>query len=215
MQVTQSYAFGSPNVGPGGGGGYNFGSITKLIAAAADPNPAVYKATNNDYTIEADASNQNIQIVLPAASKAVGQIKTIKRIDASYASGNSVTILAVDGSTIEGLSSIALTAQSSVVKVQSDGTQWIVNSGQNSAPFPIPATPGAIAAITVGASPFTYTATQAGTVYTSAGTVSALQFKRGATTIDTGIVDGPVPVDIGDKVIVTYSVAPTMNFAPI
>ncbi|TGB34395.1 hypothetical protein [Burkholderia thailandensis] len=212
MQITQSYAFGAAPVGPGGGGGYAYGSVTKLVAASSDANPAVYNATNNDATIEADVSSQNVQIVVPAASKSLGQIKTIKRIDATYASGNSVSLTTIDGSLVEGLASISLTAQNAVVRIQSDGTQWSILDGQNSAAW---GSVGAIAAITVGASPFSYTATSAGTVVISGGTVSAVTLKRGTpAAISVGETGGVVPVSAGDIVTVTYSAAPTMDFVP-
>ncbi|CAJ8797178.1 Uncharacterised protein [Burkholderia pseudomallei] len=212
MKITQSYAFGSAPVGPGGGGGYAYSSVTTLIASANDANPAVYTATNNDAMIEADASSQNVQIVLPAASKALGQIKTIKRIDVSYASANSVSVTTVDGSLVEGLASVSLTAQNAVVKVSSDGTQWSILDGQNSAAW---GAAGAIAAVTVGASPFAYTATSAGMVVISGGTVSAVTLKRGSpAAISVGETSGVVPVSAGDIVSVTYSAAPTMSFVP-
>lgn len=76
-------------------------------------------------------------------------------------------------------------------------------------------TANAIASITVTASPFAYTATARGQVYLSAGTVSSVTLKRGATTIATGILAGAFDVASNDVLTVTYAVAPTMNFVPL
>ena len=74
---------------------------------------------------------------------------------------------------------------------------------------------GTVAGITPGASPYTYTASVAGTVFVSGGTVSAITFTRSSSTIPTGFLAGAIPLRAGDSVTVTYSAAPTMNFAPV
>ena len=69
--------------------------------------------------------------------------------------------------------------------------------------------------VTVGASPYAYTATTKGRVVTSGGTVSAITLTRGsAGAINMGVTAGSVAVDAGDIVTVTYSAAPTINFIP-
>lgn len=74
------------------------------------------------------------------------------------------------------------------------------------------AAPAPPSAITVSSSPFSYTASAAGSVVLSGGTVSGRTLKRGQVTIS---IDSPtVPVARGDIVTVTYSVKPTMNFLP-
>lgn len=73
-------------------------------------------------------------------------------------------------------------------------------------------TPGAIQAVTVGASPFAYTATTDGFLAITGGTVSGVTFKRGTTTVN--VATGNVPVRNGDIVTVTYTAAPTVNFMP-
>ena len=75
-------------------------------------------------------------------------------------------------------------------------------------------TPAASSAITVGASPFAYTATTGGTVAISAGTVTAVTLTRASTVIATGVLAGLIPVRNGDIVTVTYTAAPTMVFTP-
>jgi hypothetical protein len=67
-------------------------------------------------------------------------------------------------------------------------------------------------AATVGASPFSYTAPQAGVVLISGGTVSLVEYGRGGVFTNIGTVAGAVPVSQGDVVRVTYTVAPTMTF---
>ena len=72
----------------------------------------------------------------------------------------------------------------------------------------------AVSALTVGASPYAYTAASRGSVAVSGGTVSALTITRGGVVVPTGEVAGMVPVMNGDIVTVTYTAAPTMNFIP-
>ena len=67
--------------------------------------------------------------------------------------------------------------------------------------------------ISVGASPFRYTATQKGFVILSGGTVTAVQFNRSVTTL-TGQTSGIFPLSQGDVLTVTYSGLPTMTFVP-
>ena len=70
-------------------------------------------------------------------------------------------------------------------------------------------------AITPGASPYTYTAPFDGWVTVSGGTVSGLDLSRDGTTfIATGVLAGPIPVSRLDKLKVTWTGSPTMNFFP-
>lgn len=73
-------------------------------------------------------------------------------------------------------------------------------------------TAGAAAvAITAGASPFAYTATYAGSVAISAGTVSAVTLTRAAVVVWSVTASNEIiPVRAGDVITVTYTVAPTM-----
>lgn len=73
----------------------------------------------------------------------------------------------------------------------------------------------AASAITIGASPFSYTASIKGFVNIQGGTVSAVDLVRNGTTTNLGTAAGNYPVSNGDKIIVTYSVVPTaMKFVP-
>lgn len=68
--------------------------------------------------------------------------------------------------------------------------------------------------ITVDVSPFSYTAVEPGFVFVTGGTVSAIHLIRGSNDLNfTG--QETIPVSIGDAVIVTYTVLPTMMFIPI
>lgn len=75
--------------------------------------------------------------------------------------------------------------------------------------------PSKVVAITVGASPFTYTNTtnRVQLVGIAGGTVSNASYFRGAQLIGAAAGGGVWPVSPGDKMIVTYSVAPTMTSA--
>lgn len=66
------------------------------------------------------------------------------------------------------------------------------------------------AAVT-GASPFSYTANTKGNLFVIGGTVSNITLTRGTGTFNlTG--EKVIPISIGDKVTVTYSVLPAMTF---
>ncbi|MHB8915933.1 MAG: polysaccharide deacetylase family protein [Thiobacillus sp.] len=66
-------------------------------------------------------------------------------------------------------------------------------------------------AITVGASPFAYTAPYGGSVSISGGTVSSVTVTRNSVVVYTSaLADNIVPVRTGDIVTVTYTAAPTM-----
>lgn len=71
-----------------------------------------------------------------------------------------------------------------------------------------------LVSVTPGASPWTYDAAQIGVLYVSGGNVSLIQLIRGGTAIPTGITSGGFVLQQGDSVVVTYSVAPTVNFSP-
>lgn len=82
-----------------------------------------------------------------------------------------------------------------------------------SPPDPVPQAPPA-QSVTVGASPFGYTAAFDGTVLVTGGTVSAISLIRQGTSVATGITTGPIPLSRLDTLQVTYSGLPTMTFFP-
>lgn len=75
--------------------------------------------------------------------------------------------------------------------------------------------PAAEVPVTVGASPFTYSASVKGSVIVSGGTVSAIAFSRDGTTFyTTGQTAGMFTLNARDRLRVTYTVLPTMTFVP-
>lgn len=70
------------------------------------------------------------------------------------------------------------------------------------------------AAVTVTASPFTFTVPFSGALAVSGGTVSAIALIRQGTTVATGVTAGLIPASRLDQVQITYSVAPTAVFLP-
>lgn len=73
---------------------------------------------------------------------------------------------------------------------------------------------GASQATVPKASPFSYTASTAGTLFVSGGTVSSITITRAQVTANVGLTSGPVPVSQGDVVTVTYTVAPSTVYFP-
>lgn len=71
----------------------------------------------------------------------------------------------------------------------------------------------AIAAVSPGASPFTYTATTIGDLLVRSGTVSAVTLVRGNVSVVCP-TSGFIPMAANDSVIITYSVLPTVTFVP-
>ncbi|TAM07249.1 MAG: hypothetical protein EPN70_03495 [Paraburkholderia sp.] len=200
------------SVGPAGAAGYVFASVTKVVAASTDPNPYVYTVTKDDAFIEVDASSQNVQVVFPNATVSQGRYLMVKRADAAFASANAVTLIDAAGNNVEGAASQSLNANNAIFETRCDASVWQCIGGANSAAW---GHIGAIASITPPASGSAYTATAAGFVVVTGGTVTNIQLKRGATTIQiAAATPAVVPVSAGDQVITTYSVAPTMSFVP-
>lgn len=67
--------------------------------------------------------------------------------------------------------------------------------------------------ITVGASPFIFTAPVGGWVIISGGTISAMSFARSLTTVIPA-AENIIPLANGDQLTITYSVAPVVTFVP-
>lgn len=72
-------------------------------------------------------------------------------------------------------------------------------------------------AVAVTASPFTFINLEncSVMVFISVGTVSAIQFSRDGATFDNcGLTAGMVALNPGDRIVVTYAVAPTIVYYP-
>lgn len=80
-------------------------------------------------------------------------------------------------------------------------------------PDPAPAAQP-VKTITVGASPFTYTAPFNGNVAVTGGTVSAISIIRQGVSVATGLITGLIPASRADQIQVTYTGIPTMTFIP-
>lgn len=74
---------------------------------------------------------------------------------------------------------------------------------------------GPAASVTPSGSPYSYRATQGGTLLVQGGTVSMVSLSRdGVTNFNTGQTQGVFPLSQGDTLIITYSVAPNLTFVP-
>lgn len=72
-------------------------------------------------------------------------------------------------------------------------------------------------AITVGISPFAYTAKEPGNLFISGGTVTSITLTRGTTTIIVApntVNPRLIPVAVEDTITITYAVVPTIKFIP-
>jgi len=67
----------------------------------------------------------------------------------------------------------------------------------------------ATGAMSLGASPATFTAASSGCAYVAGGTVSKIEHSRGGVTTTLGITSGTVRLRASDAVTVTYTVIPT------
>lgn len=69
-------------------------------------------------------------------------------------------------------------------------------------------------AVAVTGSPFTFTATRNGMLFISGGTLSTIQYSRGASINTLGLGANQIMVMTGDKVTVSYLTAPQLTFLP-
>ena len=81
---------------------------------------STYSVKASDAFISCDATSGSFTVTLPDATKTAGQNFCINKINAS----NTVTIKPQTGQTINGASSITLTSQYSVYRLQSNGKQF-------------------------------------------------------------------------------------------
>lgn len=71
-----------------------------------------------------------------------------------------------------------------------------------------------VSSISPGASPYTYTVEADADVIVQGGTVSAIAHLRQGTSTTTGQTAGMFRLSLGDALVVTYSVTPTMTLIP-
>jgi hypothetical protein len=133
---------------------------------------------------------------------------------ANFSSGGTIIGNGLDG-LATGIQLAAAAQKVSVIGNMIDGTVTtpIQNLGSTNQVLNNPGwNPVGPLGITVGASPYTYTATGSPeTIYIFGGTVSSVQFGAGLTTVACNAT--PCTVDLGpnEQVKVTYSSVPTMN----
>jgi hypothetical protein len=108
---------------------------------------------------------------------------------------------------------LALLSESEIQPVPRDISNAMMLALDGSPPDAQPRAQPAVA-ITVGASPFTFTAPANGTVAISGGNVSMLTLIRQGVSVPTGLIAALIPVSRLDQVQITYLVAPTANFLP-
>lgn len=74
----------------------------------------------------------------------------------------------------------------------------------------------ATSSVTVTASPMTYTAIDRMSLHVAGGTVSAIAFKRGTSTLGLAVQSAGqlIPLNPGDQAVITYTVAPTLTAVP-
>jgi hypothetical protein len=70
--------------------------------------------------------------------------------------------------------------------------------------------------VSVGASPFTYTATSRQALHIVGGTVSSASYARGTTSLALGLISGGqiLEMNAGDTLTIAYTVAPTVTVIP-
>jgi hypothetical protein len=68
------------------------------------------------------------------------------------------------------------------------------------------------AAVTVGASPFSWKAADNGQAFIAGGTVTDVTIARDGWTLTAGANANPINVELGDVVTITYSSAPDVTF---
>ena len=68
--------------------------------------------------------------------------------------------------------------------------------------------------LVVGASPFSFTAEQSGSLIVQGGTVTNVSYARTGAAIDLALLNGKFEMQSGDKMTVTYAVAPVLTFLP-
>ena len=69
--------------------------------------------------------------------------------------------------------------------------------------------------VTPSGTGYVFTAPSNGIIFISGGTVSLVEYGRGSTFFDAGIASGPISMASGDKIRLTYVLAPAITFLPM
>lgn len=99
------------------------GAPGSIAAAPIRVETADYTVSLADFTIACDATGGAINVTLPVASTATGQVFVIKKNDAS---SNFVTIAPTGGDTIDGNPDFSFRRQNQSMMVQSTGSTWVI-----------------------------------------------------------------------------------------
>lgn len=104
-------------------------------------------------------------------------------------------------------------SQQPIGQLRKDGNVLVTTVWQRWFNSLLQAPPAPVAA-TLSASPMSLTAQAPGNYLITGGTVSAIAIQRGTTTIVTGQTSGFIPVAIADRIVITYSAPPAVQFLP-
>lgn len=74
---------------------------------------------------------------------------------------------------------------------------------------------GSPRAVTPSGTGYVFTAPSNGLIAISGGTVSLVEYGRGNTFFVAGLISGPVFMAAGDKIRLTYLLAPAITFLPM
>lgn len=158
-------------------------------------------ATNAANTAQSNAE----AFATSAANTAQSNAETFATGAANTAQSNAETYAAAQAATAQSNAETYASAQASTA--QSNAETYALNQIQGG-------TGASFASVTVGSSPFTYSATAVGHLAIVGGTVTSVEIVRGSSNVT--LSSGPplVPMDNGDSVVITYSAAPTMTWLP-
>lgn len=84
---------------------------------------ADYVVTAADVTILGDASAGTVTFTLPTAQQSLGQVLTVKKVDAT---ANPVVISPASGETVDGAATAPIYIENASLTIQSTGTRWII-----------------------------------------------------------------------------------------
>ena len=166
------------------------GSISNTVANAANST----FLTMADGGMFITGNTGQVLVLVPSIANAVNEINLLASI-----TGNPVQVIASGSDANIGINLISKGSGA----IAANGKTLLSTSDTTPGQTPV--------AITVGASPFAYTATYGGSVSVSGGTVSNLALSRGGTTVwNTTLSSDVIPVRAGDIVTITYTIAPTV-----
>jgi len=165
-----------------GGVGMQFGVVANGTVTALGPAASALSAYN--YVVAISAAGGTMLNTLTGTSLTIG------------VANSTVVTISATGASVTGTLSTSGQVTSNAKNVLSVNDTQAGQAG---------------VAITVGASPFAYTATYGGSVAVGGGTVTGMTLTRNSVVVwSTTLANDMVPVRAGDIVTVTYTTAPTI-----